>query len=154
MNKIYEIEYLNKIGEIETLKKYQNKVIIIVNTASKCGFANQFEELEKINKEYKEVVVLGFPSNDFKQEVKENIEKVCKLNHGVTFDLMKTSHVRGKDEIELFKYLTNQKRGLLTRGIKWNFTKFLIDKNGNVVNRYAPKTKPSKMRVDIEKLLI
>lgn len=155
MNSIYNVEYLNKKGKIETLEKYKNKIIIIVNTASKCGLVGQFEELENLYKEYKDdLIIIGFPSDDFKQELKnDGAEEFCRLNYGVTFPIAKQVHVRGKESAEIFKYLTSQKKGFITKGIKWNFTKFLIDQNGKVVKRYAPKTNPLKMKREIDNLL-
>ncbi|CAE6530695.1 unnamed protein product [Rhizoctonia solani] len=135
------------------------KVVLIVNVASKCGFTPQYTGLEALYNKYKDrgLVILGFPCNQFGGQepgTDEQIGEFCQLNHGVTFPLMKKSDVNGDDTNEVYKYLKSQKSGLLglTR-IKWNFEKFLIDRQGKVVNRWASTTKPESLEADIEKLL-
>ncbi|SIQ44909.1 glutathione peroxidase [Peribacillus simplex] len=156
---IYEFE-VNKInGETISLDEYRGKVMIIVNTASKCGFSPQYDDLQSLYVQYKEdgVVVLGFPCNQFlNQEPGDDLEidSYCKLNHGITFPMFAKVNVNGKEAHPLFSYLTENAPGVMgSKSIKWNFTKFLIDRNGNIVSRYAPKTKPLEMEEDIKKLL-
>lgn len=156
---IYEYE-VNKInGETISLEEYRGKVMIIVNTASKCGFSPQYDDLQSLYVQYKEdgVVVLGFPCNQFlNQEPGDNLEidSYCKLNRGITFPMFAKVNVNGKEAHPLFNYLTENAPGVMgSKSIKWNFTKFLIDRNGNIVSRYAPKTKPLEMEEDIKKLL-
>ncbi|MFF2456239.1 glutathione peroxidase [Peribacillus simplex] len=156
---IYEFE-VNKInGETISLEEYRGKVMIIVNTASKCGFSPQYDDLQSLYVQYKEdgVVVLGFPCNQFlNQEPGDDLEidSYCKLNRGITFPMFAKVNVNGKEAHPLFSYLTENALGVMgSKSIKWNFTKFLIDRNGNIVSRYAPKTKPLEMEEDIKKLL-
>ncbi|PRS35559.1 glutathione peroxidase [Bacillus sp. RJGP41] len=156
---IYEFK-VNKInGETISLEEYKGKVMIIVNTASKCGFSPQYDDLQSLYVQYKEdgVVVLGFPCNQFlNQEPGDDLEidSYCKLNHGVTFPMFAKVNVKGKEAHPLFSYLTENAPGVMgSKSIKWNFTKFLIDRNGNIVSRFAPKTKPLEMEEDIKKLI-
>lgn len=156
---IYEFE-VNKInGETISLEEYKGKVMIIVNTASKCGFSPQYDDLQSLYVQYNEdgVVVLGFPCNQFlNQEPGDDLEidSYCKLNHGVTFPMFAKVNVKGKEAHPLFIYLTENAPGVMgSKSIKWNFTKFLIDRNGNIVSRFAPKTKPLEMEEDIKKLI-
>ncbi|MCY8936662.1 glutathione peroxidase [Peribacillus frigoritolerans] len=156
---IYEFE-VNKInGDTISLEEYKGKVMIIVNTASKCGFSPQYDDLQSLYVQYKEdgVVVLGFPCNQFlNQEPGDDLEidSYCKLNHGVTFPMFAKVNVKGKEAHPLFSYLTENAPGVMgSKSIKWNFTKFLIDRNGNIVSRFAPKTKPLEMEEDIKKLI-
>ncbi|CAK6475133.1 Glutathione peroxidase BsaA [Peribacillus frigoritolerans] len=156
---IYEFE-VNKInGETISLEEYKGKVMIIVNTASKCGFSPQYDDLQSLYVQYNEdgVVVLGFPCNQFlNQEPGDDLEidSYCKLNHGVTFPMFAKVNVKGKEAHPLFIYLTENAPGVMgSKSIKWNFTKFLIDRNGNIVSRFAPKTKPLEIEEDIKKLI-
>ncbi|SNT29294.1 glutathione peroxidase [Bacillus sp. OK838] len=156
---IYEFE-VNKInGETISLEEYRGKVMIIVNTASKCGFSPQYDDLQSLYVQYKEdgLVVLGFPCNQFlNQEPGDDLEidSYCKLNHGVTFPMFAKVNVNGKEAHPLFSYLTENAPGVMgSKSIKWNFTKFLIDRDGNIVSRYAPKTKPLEIEEDLKKLL-
>lgn len=158
MTSIHDFEVLTAGHETVSLRRYENQVVLIVNTATECGLANQFDSLEMIHQRFKDrgVAVLGFPSNQFNnQEPVEDkdMTSVCKLNHGVTFPLFAKIDVKGANIHPLFDYLTNAKKGLLGSVIKWNFTKFLIGKDGQVVKRYAPTTKPESIIPDIEKLL-
>ncbi|MBL1226023.1 glutathione peroxidase [Enterococcus sp. BWR-S5] len=154
---VYDFEATLENGETYSLDKYKGQVMVIVNTATKCGLAPQFEDLEELYKEYKEqgLVVLGFPSNQFKQELdsSEAAAESCRLTYGVSFPMHQLCHVNGSETLPLFKYLKEQTKGALGSSIKWNFTKFLIDKEGEVANRYAPQTSPLKMKEDIETLL-
>jgi glutathione peroxidase len=156
---IYEFE-VNKInGETISLEEYRGKVMIIVNTASKCGFSPQYDDLQSLYVQYKEdgLAVLGFPCNQFlKQEPGDDLEidSYCKLNHGVTFPMFAKVNVNGKDAHPLFSYITENAPGVMgSKSIKWNFTKFLIDREGNIVSRYAPRTKPLEIEDDLKELL-
>ena len=140
---------------IETLK---GKVVLIVNTATKCGLAPQFAGLELIHTNYKDkgVVVLGFPCNQFgsqEPETNESMVSSCEINHGVTFQLLEKIEVNGTNTHPLYKWLKASTKSCFGKKIKWNFTKFLIDKEGNAFKRYAPTKKPLKLINDIEKLL-
>ncbi|XJS10234.1 glutathione peroxidase [Aerococcaceae bacterium WGS1372] len=139
------------------LNDYNNQVLLIVNTATECGLNNQFVELESLYQDYKSqgFTVIGFPSNQFKQETQPNssMEESCQLNFGVTFPLNEKVTVNGKDTEPIFQWLKQEKGGLINNDIKWNFTKFLIDRQGKVVKRYPPTTSPNKIRDDIESLL-
>ena len=154
---IYDFTAVKDNGESYSLKEYEGQVLIIVNTATKCGLAPQFKELEELYQQYKDqgLVILGFPSNQFHQEVSDSKEAshACQLTYGVSFPMHEITDVNGEDANPIFKYLTTQTNGVLGSKIKWNFTKFLIDRNGHVVKRFAPIDKPSKMRPEIECLL-
>lgn len=154
----YEFEVTKPNGERVSLRDYKDKVVLVVNTATKCGFADQFEGLEQLYKDYKSegFVVLGFPSNQFRNQEpddSETVEQTCKLNFGVTFPIFEKVDVKGASAHPLFKWLKRNKPGMLGREIKWNFTKFLIDRDGKVVKRFSPMRKPDSMRVAIAKTL-
>lgn len=141
-----------------SMKEYEGKVTLVVNTASKCGLTPQFKELEELYKEYKDkgFEILGFPCNQFaKQDSGSNdeIHEFCQLNYGVTFTMFEKIDVNGANAHPLYKHLKSQAKGLLSKEIKWNFTKFLIDSNGNVIKRYAPTVTPLKIKNDIENLI-
>lgn len=158
MTSIYDFTVKDINGKDFEMSSLKNKVVLIVNTASKCGFTPQFEGLEKLYKEYKDkdFVIIGFPCNQFGgQDPKDNSEiaSFCELNYGVTFPMMAKIKVNGKEEHPLYTYLKSQKGGLMGDRIKWNFTKFLISKDGEVVDRFAPKIKPEELVEEIEKLL-
>jgi glutathione peroxidase len=146
-------------GETKSLNDYAGKVLLVVNTASKCGFTPQFEGLEKLYQDYKDkgLVILGFPCNQFgKQDPGSNDEimEFCQLNYGVSFPMFGKIEVNGSNADPLFKFLKKEAPGALgTQGIKWNFTKFLINADGEVVRRYAPKDTPAAIAKDIESLL-
>lgn len=155
---IYDIEVKKADGSTYKLEEYKGQPLLIVNTASKCGFAGQFDGLEKLYQDHKEdgLVVLGFPSNQFGNQEPGNAEEAeesCRLNYGVTFPMHEKVDVNGEDAHPLYDYLKSSKKGLFTDNIKWNFTKFLVDKNGEVVERFSPKTKPESIEKDIEKVL-
>ncbi|RKQ15755.1 glutathione peroxidase [Ureibacillus endophyticus] len=154
---IYEFEVKTEKGEPYSLEQYKGKVLLVVNTATKCGLTGQFEELEELYKKYKDqgFEILGFPSNQFKQELPNATDaaEACRLIYGVTFPMHELVKVNGEDAHPLFKYLTEQTKGLLGKNVKWNFTKFLIDREGNVVKRFAPTDKPSKFESEIVKYL-
>ena len=154
---IYNIEVPDVNGEAYTLDTYKGKVLLIVNTATKCGLAGQFDELEELYKTYQDrgLVVLGFPSNQFKQETSTGLAaaEACRLTYGVTFPMHDLVKVNGADAHPLFKVLTEETKGILGKSVKWNFTKFLIDADGNIIKRYAPTDKPSSIAKDIEAYL-
>ena len=156
--KIYDFKVKDNLGKEISLENYKGKTLIIVNTASKCGLTPQFEDLEFLYKKYKNenFEILGFPCNQFaKQELNSNneIQEFCQLNYGVTFKVFDKINVNGKNAHPLYKYLKKEKSGIFGGLIKWNFTKFLIDKNGNVVERYAPTDSPLKMKEKIKELI-
>ena len=145
-------------GQEVKMEEYKGKVVLIVNTASKCGLTPQFDELEELYKKYKDqgLEILGFPCNQFaKQDPSSNdeIHSFCKLNYGVTFTMFEKVDVNGENAHSLYKYLKSEAKGLLSKEIKWNFTKFLINTEGEVVRRYSPTTKPLKIEDDILKVL-
>lgn len=156
---IYDIAVDRISGESVSMEEYKGNVLLIVNTASKCGFAPQYDELQGLYDKYKDqgLKVLGFPCNQFMgQEPGDNlqIESECRLNHGVTFPMFAKIDVKGANAHPLFEHLTENAPGMLgSKAIKWNFTKFLVDREGRVVDRYAPKTKPYDFEEDIKKLL-
>lgn len=152
----YEVEKNN--NEKVSLKDFTGKPVIIVNTASKCGFTPQYESLQKLYEEYnsKGLEILGFPCDQFAHQEpgsNEEIKQFCKLNYGVTFPIFKKIKVNGKDAAPLFKYLKKALPGKFGSSVKWNFTKFLIDRNGKPVKRFSPKTSPDSMKDDILALL-
>ena len=145
-------------GEEQPLDTYAGKVALVVNTASKCGFTPQFEGLEKLHSQYADdgLVVLGFPCNQFgNQDPAENDEigAFCEKNYGVTFPMFEKVDVNGSEAHPLFDWLREEKSGLLGGAIKWNFTKFLIGRDGTVLKRYGSTTKPEKIASDIEAAL-
>lgn len=152
---IYDFEVKTISGEIITMNAFKNKVLLIVNVASKCGFTEQYTGLENLYQKYKDkgLVILGFPCNQFMNQEplnEEEIKSFCSLTYGVTFPMFSKIDVNGENTHPLYKYLKEAKKGLLgSEAIKWNFTKFLVDKNGTVINRYAPATKPESLEVDI-----
>lgn len=154
---IYDYAVTLEDGTSYTLDKYRGHPLVIVNTATKCGLAPQFEELEALYEQYRDkgLVILGFPSNQFKQELSsaEEAAQACRTTYGVSFPMHKIIKVNGAEADPLFVYLREQAPGTLGDSIKWNFTKFLVDKEGAVVTRFAPKTNPMKMTEDIEALL-
>lgn len=156
MVSIYDFSVKRPEGTLQSMREYEGSVVVIVNTASKCGFTDQFKELQQLYEEYQEqgFTILGFPSDNFMNQEFDSIEETlsfCERNYGVTFPMFAKVDVVGSDADPLFSFLTDQKKGLLTEGIKWNFTKFLIDREGNVIERFAPQTSPAKMRAAIEK---
>lgn len=178
---VYNFSLINKLGQEQSLKEFEGKVLVIVNTASKCGFTPQYDGLEELYKEYKEqgLEIIAVPSNQFgDQEPGSNdeVQSFCRLNFGVTFPVMAKADVRGENAIDLFKYLTKEQgfKGfpaselteLLTGHlnaidpnylqddqVKWNFTKFVIDRKGHVVARFEPMAEPAEMKECIISLL-
>jgi glutathione peroxidase len=157
---VHDFQATSLDGKPVDLSAYRGKVLLIVNTASECGFTPQYKGLEQVYEQLRDrgLVVLGFPCNQFgKQEpgTEADIGAFCEKNFGVSFPMFAKVDVNGDDAHPLYKYLKQQAPGLLgTQAIKWNFTKFLVDKNGKVVERYAPQTKPQQIAGDIEKLLL
>ena len=156
---IYDFEIKTIDGAKTTLQPYKGKVLLIVNVASKCGFTYQYEGLEKLYKTYKDkgLVVLGFPCNQFSNQEpgnEEEIKNFCSLTYDVTFPMFSKIDVNGENAHPLYVYLKKEQSGLLgSEGIKWNFTKFLVDKNGKVVDRFAPATTPESLEETIKGLL-
>jgi glutathione peroxidase len=159
MTTVYDFEALSIDGKPVALKKFQGKAMLIVNTASACGFTPQFAGLEKLHESYgpKGLVVLGFPCNQFgAQDAGSNgeIAEFCQLNYGVTFPMMAKIEVNGAQAHPLYQWLAAEAPGLLgSTSIKWNFTKFLVGKDGQVLKRYAPTDKPESLAKDIEAAL-
>ena len=156
---IYEFSCNDTKGQKVELSNYQGKVLLIVNTASKCGFTPQYEGLEELQKKYgsEDFSVLAFPCNQFGGQEpgsNEEISEFCSLNYSNTFPVFSKIDVNGDDAHPLFNFLTQEKKGILgTEKIKWNFTKFLINKDGEPVARYGSSTTPDKIQSDIESLL-
>ena len=156
---IYNFNVTTIEGEEISMSKYRGKVLLIVNVASECGFTPQYEGLEKIYEEYRDddFMILGFPSNQFgKQEPKDDDEIIffCQGTYDVQFDMFSKIDVNGDNAAPLYKYLKNEQSGFMwTESIKWNFTKFLVDREGNVVERYGSSTEPESIKSDIEALL-
>ena len=156
---IYDFEALQMNGQSVPLSQYRGKVLLIVNTASACGFTPQFGGLEELHKEYADqgLVVLGFPCNQFGAQdpgSNDEIASFCQLNYGVSFPMMAKIDVNGTSASPVYQWLTAEAPGLLgSKAIKWNFTKFLIGRDGQVIRRYAPNDAPEKLRADIEKAL-
>ena len=180
MAKIYDFKALTSKGKELDFAQFEGKVLLVVNTASKCGFTPQFAELEELNKKYKDkgLVIIGFPCNQFKEQdpgSDSEIEGFCQLNYGVTFQIMKKIDVNGPAAEPIFEYLkaqapTEEYKGLKAKAthallktlsksvekdsdILWNFTKFLISKDGETIKRYAPTTEPKDFEKDVEAML-
>jgi glutathione peroxidase len=159
MTTIADFTVTTNRGQELALKDKLGKVLLVVNTASRCGFTPQYEGLEALYQRFKDrgFEVLAFPCNQFGGQEPGNAEEIaafCQVNYGVTFPLMAKIDVNGETAAPLFDWLKSQAKGVLgTSAIKWNFTKFLIDREGNVVRRYAPTDKPEAIARDIEKLL-
>jgi len=159
MTSVYEFKATSIDGQPVDLASQRGKVLLIVNTASACGFTPQFAGLEQLWKDYaaRGLVVLGFPSNQFGAQdpgSNEEIAGFCQLNYGVSFPMMAKVEVNGADASPIWKWLKGEKPGLLgTEAIKWNFTKFLVGRDGQVLQRYAPTDKPESLRKDIEAAL-
>ncbi|MDI1258112.1 glutathione peroxidase [Aquabacterium sp.] len=156
---IYEFEALSTDGVPVKLEQYRGRVLLIVNTASKCGFTPQFEGLEQLWKDHADqgLTVLGFPCNQFGGQdpgANTEIASFCQLNYGVSFPVMAKIDVNGAEAHPLYQWLTREAPGILgTKSIKWNFTKFLVNRDGVVLGRYAPTDTPKSLRDDIEKAL-
>jgi glutathione peroxidase len=159
MNSLYEFSAPSLEGKPVRLDAFRGKVALVVNTASQCGFTPQYAGLEKLQKQYlaKGFYVLGFPCNQFGGQepgAAAEIGSFCQKNYGITFPMFAKIDVKGAAAHPLYKWLTAEKPGILgTRAIKWNFTKFLVDREGRVIRRYGSWTKPESIAADIEKLL-
>jgi len=158
-NNIYQFSATNNTGETVDLSAYKDKVVLIVNTASACGFTPQYQGLQELYQKHQPqgLEVLAFPCNQFKEQEKgsdADIKQFCDLRFNIKFPLFSKVEVNGENTHPLFDYLKSQAPGILgSKRIKWNFTKFLVNKNGEVVKRFAPTTKPQAIEADIEKLL-
>ena len=156
---IYDFNVKTIDGEEISMSKYKGKVLLIVNVASKCGFTSQYEGLEKLFEKYKneDFMILGFPSNQFANQEPESNEKIkefCSLTYDVKFDMFAKVDVNGQNEAPIYKFLKSNQKGILgTENIKWNFTKFLVDKQGNIIDRFASTTTPESIEEQIVKLL-
>ena len=155
---IYDFRVRDIKGEEVSLKEFEGKVLLIVNTATGCGFTPQYEGLEKLYKEYKNegVEILDFPCNQFGNQApgtNEEIVSFCSLKYDVSFRQFSKIEVNGENEEPLYTYLKSQKGGIFGKNIKWNFTKFLVDQNGNVIKRYGSTVTPEKIEKDIKILL-
>lgn len=159
MKTIYDYKVITIDGKETTLEQYKGNVILIVNVASKCGYTNQYDGLEALYKKYKDkgLVVLGFPCNQFSSQEpgsEAEIQNFCRVNFGVTFPMFSKLNVNGDDAHPLYQYLKSEQPGILgTETIKWNFTKFLVDKEGKVIERFGSSTKPVSLEKEIEPLL-
>ena len=156
--KFYNFSVKSLEGKQISMSQYKGKVVLVVNVASKCGFTPQYEGLEKLYKNFQDkgLVILGFPCNQFAGQepgTAQEISKFCTLNYGVTFPMFSKIEVNGGNAHPLYKYLKNVLPGTLGNEIKWNFTKFLLDRNGNPIKRYGSSTKPEEITQDIEKLI-
>lgn len=152
---IFDIEVESMNGDKSTLNKYKGDLILIVNTASKCGLTPQFEGLEELHNAYKDkgLRILGFPSNQFLRQdpgTNEEIMEFCQLNYGVSFEMYKKVFVKGKNQHDLYKYLISNAKERTNKNVKWNFEKFLIGRDGAIIKRFAPTTKPKDLIQDIE----
>lgn len=155
---IYDFSVKTIDGQEQSLAQYKGNVVLIVNVASKCGFTPQYKGLQELYNKYKNrgFVVLGFPCNQFLSQepgTNDEIKHFCSINYGITFPMFDKIDVNGGTAHPLYKYLTSAKGGFITDSIKWNFTKFLVDRKGTVVKRYPPQTNPENMEEDIKKLL-
>ena len=159
MSELYEIPVKTLSGEDTNLGAYRDRVLLVVTVASKCGFTKQYEGLEKLHRdlEGRGLTVLGFPCNQFGGQEpgsEEEIEQFCKLTYDVTFPMFSKVEVNGDGTHPIYAHLKNEAPGLLgTQAIKWNFTKFLVDRNGKVVDRFGSQTTPEKIRSKVEELL-
>lgn len=155
---VYDLAYTSNAGDAVGLDAYRGRPLLIVNTASKCGFTPQYDGLQALHEQYAErgLVILGFPCDQFAhQEPGDDAEiaEFCRLNHGVTFPLSTKVDVNGADTHPVFAFLKDRTKGLLGSSVKWNFTKFLVAPDGVTVTRYAPTTEPADLAADIEALL-
>lgn len=158
MTTVYDFTVKKTNGETKAIRDFEGKPMLIVNTASKCGLTGQFKGLQELYDKYQNegLEILGFPCSQFNNQEFDDIAETtefCQLNYGVSFPMFAKIDVNGKNEDPLFTYLKEQKSGLLSRDIKWNFTKFLVNRNGEVVKRYAPTTEPGKIEKDIANIL-
>jgi len=158
MNSIYQFTVPDTNNEEVTLSKYRGKVLLIVNVASKCGFTPQYQGLQALKTKFPEdFEILAFPCNQFKQQepgTNKEIKEFCEMNFGITFPIFGKIDVNGKNTHPLYAHLKEEKKGLLgSQAIKWNFTKFLVDREGNVLHRFSPLTKPEEIEIFIQRYL-
>ena len=158
MDSIYNYKALDNRGNEVDFKQFEGKVLLIVNTASKCGFTPQYDGLEALYQKYKDrgLVVIGFPCDQFAHQEpgsNEEIAEFCRINHGVTFPLMAKVEVNGENAHPIYKYLKSEAKGTFGNAIKWNFTKFLVSRNGLRIKRFSPTTTPASLDADIAELL-
>lgn len=158
MTTLHDFTATSLAGTETDLSQFKGKAVLVVNTASKCGFTPQYEGLEKLYEEYEDqgLVILGFPCDQFGHQepgTEDEIEEFCQVNYGVKFPMFAKIDVNGSDAHPLYQWLRSQKGGVLGDKIKWNFTKFLVDRSGRVVRRYAPTVKPDAIEADIRALL-
>ncbi len=157
-NQFYQFSAKSLQGSEVKMESYKGKTILVVNTASKCGLTPQYEGLEKLYRKYKDkgLVILGFPCNQFANQEsgdEKSISEGCLINYGVSFPMFSKIDVNGKNAHPIYKFLKSELTGILGSKIKWNFTKFLVDSNGNPVKRFAPVTKPEKIDKYLESIL-
>lgn len=155
---IYDYDVKDAKGNTVSMKRYEGKVLLIVNTATGCGFTPQYEGLQHLYEKYQDqgFEILDFPCNQFANQApgtEEEIQSFCISRYGTKFDLFAKVDVNGKNEDPLFTFLKSQQRGMISNKIKWNFTKFLVDRNGKVVERFAPTTEPKNLELKIRELL-
>ena len=155
---LYDITVQGRAGEAVSLRQYEGKVLLIVNTATDCGFTPQYAGLQALYDKYRErgFEVLDFPCNQFAGQAPgtaDEIQSFCTLNYGTTFPRFAKLMVNGQNEAPLYTFLKKEKGGVLGSAIKWNFTKFLIDRQGNVIKRFAPTDTPESLETDVESLL-
>ncbi|MFJ8528992.1 glutathione peroxidase [Bacillus sp. NPDC094106] len=156
---VYDFSAKTITGEEKSLRDYEGKVLLIVNVASKCGFTPQYKGLQSVYEKYKEqgFEILGFPCNQFGGQepgTEDEITSFCELNYGVSFPMFAKVDVKGKEAHPLYTYMTEQAPGIFgMKAVKWNFTKFLVGRDGKVIDRFAPKTKPEDLEKEIEKIL-
>ena len=154
---IYSINFQDSKEAENNLEEYKGKYILIVNVASKCGLTPQYEGLKQIQDSYeKDLQVIGFPCNQFMSQepgTDEEIQTFCKSKYDVDFPVMKKIEVNGSNTHPLYEYLKSEKTGILTEAIKWNFTKFLVDRDGNVIKRYSPQTEPSEIEEELKDII-
>ncbi|GIQ70803.1 glutathione peroxidase [Xylanibacillus composti] len=158
MQTVYDFKVKLPSGEEQSLRAYEGKALLIVNTASKCGFTPQFKGLQELYETYRDqgLEILAFPCDQFNNQEFSSIEETtqfCQIHYGVTFPVFAKIDVNGDQADPLFVFLKEQQRGVLTKSIKWNFTKFLIDRKGQVVKRYAPTTVPAQIEPELQDLL-
>ena len=159
MSNVYDFTANSLDGKPVSLREYSGKVLLIVNTASKCGFTPQYEGMEALYQKYRDrgLAVLGFPCNQFGAQEPGSAEEIgsfCQKNYGVSFPIFEKIDVNGEGAHPLYRWLKSSAKGLLgSEAIKWNFTKFLVDRNGNVIDRFAPTTKPEDLKSNVEALL-
>ncbi|SFC82509.1 glutathione peroxidase [Pseudoalteromonas denitrificans] len=159
MRPFYQLQATNLQNKLIDMSEYQGKVVLIVNTASKCGLTPQYEGLQKLYEQYQEkgLVILGFPCNQFRQQEPGDTKQIsegCLINYGVSFEMFEKIEVNGKNSHPIYQYLKSALPGILGNNIKWNFTKFLIGRDGKPLKRFAPTTKPAAIENFIKQALI